>query len=169
MRTTINILLTIFLLSACSSQSTKRFHTSAWEDFGYEGMAGKINRLAGTTSANCGIRNHLASNDPVNKQMSVAQSRSCIKTAIKQQTPFRYGSIRIPIDSFLFSALVLSQTGEFWLIDFDSMIDGSGSLHNIKKCSSVQIDYLYITFNGTDCQPVSAQEWLADIPEQQQD
>lgn len=162
------VLLTVIMSTACTSQPAKQVDTSPWEAFGYEGMAGKINRLASSSSLNCGIRNHLEASDPVNKHMTPADSRTCVKAAMQSKTPFRYGSIRIPIDSFLFEALVLTNTGEYWLINYDSMIDGSGSLHDIKRCESVNFNYKTMTYSGLNCEPVSAQEWLSDIPEQTQ-
>lgn len=162
------LLLTATMFTACTSQPEKEIDTSPWEAFGYKGMAGKINRLAGSNSLNCGIRNHLTANDPVNKQMTPADSRTCVKTAIQSKTPLRYGSIRIPTDSYLFEALVLTDTGEYWLINYDSMVDGSGTLHDIEKCKSIEFNYATMTYNGINCEPVSTQEWLSDIPEQSQ-
>lgn len=162
MRTLFNFALTIFLLSACY-HSTKPANTLPWENFGYMGMANKINNLAGAASINCGIRNYLSKDDPVNTQISPSDSKYCIKNAIETNTPFRYGSIRIPVDSFLFQALVLSSKGEFWLIQYDSMVDGSSSLHDIQRCKSVNIDYAKITYSGNECLVVSEEEWLSDI------
>lgn len=157
---------TAAVLVACTTPAVKQADTSAWQAFGYKGMAGKINRLAGVASFNCGIRNYLEPNDPVNTHMSPADSRACIKQSILSKTPFRYGSIRIPIDSFLFDALVLSSTGEFWAVRYDTMLDGTGNSHFIERCKSVKVDYSKLTYEGVDCQPVSTEEWMADIPEQ---
>lgn len=156
------------MFTACTSQPAKQVDTSPWKTFGYEGMAEKINRLASSNSLNCGIRNHLEASDPVNTQMTPADSRTCVKAAIQSKTPFRYGSIRIPIDSFLFEALVLTNTGEYWLINYDSMVDGSGSLHDIERCEAVNFNYKTMTYSGVNCEPISAQDWLSDIPEQTQ-
>lgn len=129
-------------------------------------MAGKINRLAGSNSINCGIRNHVEASDPVNTHMTPTDSRACVKAAIQSKTPFRYGSIRIPIDSYLFEAAVLTKSGEYWLINYDSMVDDSGSLHDIARCKSINFDYAAMIYSGINCEPVSAQDWLSDIPEQ---
>ena len=168
MRSLPTLLLATTLFTACTSQPVKQVDTSPWEAFGYKGMAEKINRLAGTNSINCGIRNHLEANDPVNKQMTPIDSRACVEAAIQSKTPFRYGSIRIPIDSFLFEALVLTNTGEYWLINYDSIIDGSGSLHDIDKCESINFDYTTMSYSGLQCKSISAQEWLSDLTEQAQ-
>lgn len=168
MRSLPTLLLATTLFIACTSQPVKQVDTSPWEAFGYKGMAEKINRLAGTNSINCGIRNHLEANDPVNTQMTPTDSRACVKAAIQSKTPFRYGSIRIPIDSFLFEALVLTNTGEYWLINYDSMIDGSGSLHDIDRCESMNFDYTTMSYSGLQCKSISAQEWLSDLTEQAQ-
>lgn len=166
MRSAHLLAITALSLTACATSPSKPVNTSNWEDFGYEGMAAKINRLAGTGSINCGIHNHMEPEDPVNKILTPQESKACIKAAMKAGTPFRYGSIRIPTDSFLFDALVRSSTGELWTIKYDYMIDGSSNHHFIKRCKSASVDYSNLTYEGVDCQDVTAGEWLADIPEQ---
>lgn len=160
------VILTAATLAACTTHTVKEPDKTAWQAFGYKGMAAKINRLAGSNSFNCGIYNKLEPNDPVNKQMSVADSRACIKQSLNSKIPFRYGSIRIPTDSYLFDALILSSTGEFWTVRYDTMLDGSGSAHFIERCNSVKVDYSDLTYEGVDCKPVSTEEWLSDIAEQ---
>ena len=150
-------------LVACATPAMKEADTSVWEAFGYEGMADEINRLAGASSVNCGIRNYLESGDPVNAHMSPVESRACIKQSIHTKTPFRYGSIRIPIDSFLFDALVLSEAGEFWTIRYDVMVDGTHNANFIERCKSVRVDYSRLAYEGIDCKTVTTEEWLADI------
>ena len=155
------------VMSACASPSIKLPDTSNWEDFGYEGMAAKINRLAGAGSINCGIRNHIEPDDSVNRRLTPNESKACVKAGIKAGTPFRYGSIQIPTDSYLFDALVLSSAGEFWLIKYDYMLDGSGNQHFIQRCKSISVNYATLSYKGIECQDVATAEWLADIPEQQ--
>ncbi|MET0355689.1 MAG: hypothetical protein ABW044_02870 [Cellvibrio sp.] len=157
----------VLITSACTSAPVKPSNTSNWVDFGYEGMAAKINRLAGVGSINCGIRNHIEPDDSVNKLLTPNESKACVKAAMKANTPFRYGSIKIPTDSYLFDALVLSSNGEFWTIKYDYMLDGSGNHHVIQRCKSASVEYAEMIYRGTDCQNVPTAEWLADIPEQQ--
>lgn len=162
------IICSAVVLAACTPQVVKQWDTSPWKAFGYKGMAAKINRLAGIDSLNCGIHNKLESNDPANSHMTQTDSRDCVKQSILTKTPFRYGSIRIPTDSYLFDVLVLSSTGEYWTVRYDAMLDGSGSAHFIERCNSVKINYSDLTYEGVDCQPAAAEEWLSDIPEQKE-
>lgn len=159
----LSILIMLMALTACTNTSVKEADKTAWQAFGYQGMAEKINQLAGPNSFNCGIHNYLEPNDPVNKHMSPDDSRACIKQSIQSKTPLRYGSVRIPIDSFLFDALVLSEEGEFWLIRYDIMVDGTDNRHFIDRCKSVAIDYYHMSYEGVNCQPVSSEKWLADF------
>ncbi len=161
------LLLSLAMLSACALHATKAPNTTLWDDFGYEGMAEKINRLAGKDSNNCGIRNYLEESDPVNKQITPSESRACIKKSMKAKQPFRYGSIKIPSDSYLFEAVLLSETGEYWIIKYDYMIDGSSNHHFIDRCKTIDVDYQALSFKGEECQEVTASDWLSDIPVQE--
>lgn len=150
-------------LTTVACTTTPVPNTSSWQDFGYEGMAEKINRISGPSAINCGIRNHIDPSDPVNSLATPAQSRACIKSAIESKTPFRYGSIRIPTDSYLFEALVLSETLEYWIIKYDYMIDESGHSHHIQRCKSVTVDYDNLSYTGNECHDVSDTDWFSDI------
>lgn len=154
-----HIAIFIVLLTACSTTAVKEPETSPWVAFGYRGMAGEVNRLAGKESLNCGIHNHLDVNDPVNSHMTIADSRACIKSAIGTQTPFRYGSVRIPLDSYLFDALVLTASGEYWSIKYDSMLDGSDAQRFIERCDDVKIDYKSLQYEGIGCEIIKEDEW----------
>lgn len=160
MRSTL-LVSTALILIACTS--SPKPNTSPWQDFGYDGMAEKINRIAGTGSINCGIRNHIDPDDPVNSIMTPEQSTACVKKAIESKAPFRYGSIRIPTDSYLFEALVLSDSMEYWTIKYDYMIDGSSHQHIIQRCNSIAVDFKNMSYSGKDCHDVSDNDWFADI------
>ena len=139
---------------------------SEWQDFGYEGMAAKINRLAGSGSINCGIRNYLEPKDPVNTILTPRESIACVQAGMDAGTPFRYGTIGRSDDSYVFTAIVRSSVGEMWTIKYDYMIDGSDNHHFIKQCSAARITYPAMAFDGISCTTVTAQQWLQDIPEQ---
>jgi hypothetical protein len=47
------------------------------------------------------------------------------------------------------------------------MVDQSDSKHFIERCGSIDIDYAKLKYRGVDCQQVTTNDWLADIPEQQ--
>lgn len=159
MRVALSIALLTSLLASCTTPAVKAPDKSPWEAFGYKGMAEEVNLLAGDESLNCGIHNRLNTSDPVNSHMTQADSKQCIKNAISTQTPFRYGSVRIPIDSYLFDALVLSKPGQYWIVKYDAMLDGASAQRFIERCGSIRVNYDTLQYQGISCQKVDEVEW----------
>lgn len=156
----------LLLLSCATSQQTTP-DGRAWAFFAYEGFGAKVERLAGTDAIDCGVINQVNKSDPVNKGNSVKKARACVEKSVAGRVPFKYGTVRIPLDSYLFEALVYSPTNEYWIVHYDVMLDGTDNMHVIKRCKGIDLARSDSIFEGTDCVEVSTQEWLADIPEQQ--
>lgn len=148
-------------LTACASPVTQS--PSAWNDFGYEGFGQKIERLAGPKAIHCGVMNLVNKKDPGNRGASVEQGRKCIADSMAAGVPFKYGSVRIPIDSYLFEALVYTPTKEIWIVHYDVMLDGTDNMHDIQRCEGLDLKKSSSTFVGINCEQITTQEWLKDI------
>lgn len=156
----------LLLLSCATSQQTTP-DGSAWTSFAYEGFGAKVERLAGTDAIDCGVINRVNKNDPVNKGNSVRKARACVEESVANGVPFKYGTVRIPLDSYLFEALVYTPSKEYWIVHYDVMLDGIDNMHVIKRCKQIDLARSDSIFEGVDCVDVSTVEWLSDIPEQQ--
>lgn len=152
-------------LAACATSVTQ--DRSAWTSFAYEGFGNKIERLAGAEANHCGVINQVSKSDPINKGASVKQGRACVIKSITEDKPFKFGTVRIPIDSYLFEALVYTPEKEYWIVHYDVMLDGTDNMHIIKRCKGIDLKRSESTFEGIDCVDVPTNQWLADIPEQQ--
>lgn len=159
------IFLTTLVLTACTAAPVTQ-NSIAWRDFAYEGFGEKVNRLAGDEAIHCGVVNLVNTNDPTNKGASLDQGKACIARAIAAGQPFKFGTVRIPLDSYLFEAVVGTSQNEFWIVHYDVMVDGTDNQHFIRRCRSLEVKNGGATFAGSDCVDISTSAWLADIPEQ---
>lgn len=51
---------------------------------------------------------------------------------------FRYGSVRIPMDSYATEVLVRSADGSLWLLVHDVMIDGEAPQFWVQRCGKLR-------------------------------
>lgn len=156
----------LLLLSCATSQQTTP-DGNVWASFAYEGFGAKVERLAGGDAIDCGVINRVNKNDPINKGNSIKRARACVDKSVASGVPFKYGTVRIPLDSYLFEALVYTPTNEYWIVHYDVMLDGTDNMHVIKRCKRIDLARSDSIFEGVDCVNVSISEWLSDIPEQQ--
>lgn len=155
-----------FLLASCANNQAVISNTEAWESFAYEGFGKKINRLAGADAVNCGVINQISKDDPVNNGNSLKKARACIEKSISQGATFKYATVKIPSDSYLFESLVFTPEKEFWIVHYDYILDGTSNMHVINRCKGLYLKKSDYTFQGIDCIEVPTSEWLSDIPEQ---
>lgn len=155
------------LLLSCTTAQRNASDENAWASFAYEGFGAKVGRLAGVDAIDCGVINQVNKADPVNKGNSIKKARACVEKGIANRVPFKYGTVRIPLDSYLFEALVYTPTKEYWIVHYDVMLDGTDNMHVVKRCKRIDLARSDSIFEGIDCVEVSTQEWLSDIPEQQ--
>lgn len=155
------------LLLSCATSQQSTPDGSAWASFAYEGFGAKVERLAGVDAIDCGVINQVNKADPVNKGNSIKKARACVDKSVVSGRPFKYGTVRIPLDSYLFETLVYTPTKKYWIVHYDVMLDGTNNMHVIKRCKRIDLARSDSIFEGADCVEVSTQEWLSDIPEQQ--
>lgn len=148
-------------LTGCASPVSQS--PSAWNDFGYEGFGAKIERLAGPNAKHCGAINLVNKKDPTNRGASVEQGLKCIAESMAAGVPFKYGTVRIPIDSYLFEALVYTSAKEVWIVHYDVMLDGTDNMHDIQLCEGLDLKNSSSTFEGINCNKITTKEWLKDI------
>ena len=160
----IHLIAALSLMACAAPQVTQK--SEVWSSFGYEGFGAKIERLAGAQAVHCGVVNLVNKKDPSNSGASVKLGRECIKKSIADGKPFKYGTVSIPIDSYLFEALIFTPEREYWIVHYDVMLDGTHNLHVIKRCKGIDLARSVSAFEAVDCKAVSTEEWLADIPEQ---
>ncbi|MEM7430355.1 MAG: hypothetical protein AAF351_00320 [Pseudomonadota bacterium] len=119
-----------------------------WQHYGYDGFARSIDEVAGTDARNCGVYN-LMSRD--SRAAAESAGIQCARAAYEQGVAFKFGTVRLPIDSYAHEVLVRSSTGENWLIVYDIMIDGAAPQIWFQKCESVTFEGRNVTYEGNHC------------------
>ena len=62
----------------------------------------------------------------------------CARDAFAAGNAFRYGSVRIPMDSYATEVLVRSADGALWLLVHDVMIDGETPQFWVQRCERMR-------------------------------
>jgi hypothetical protein len=120
-----------------------------WQPMGYQGFVESIDALVGPEAVDCGF--FRIGGDEVTARVK-RQAYQCVQSALKARQPFKFGTFRIPIDSYAHEILARSSRGELWQITYDVMLtdDETGQQWN-QICNSVSIDKRTLLVLGTDC------------------
>ena len=120
-----------------------------WEPAGYQGFVESIDALVGPEAVDCGFLNLL---EDSTSQEARSRAHRCVRTALKGKQPFKFGTLRIPIDSYAYEVIARSSRGELWQVTFDLMLtdDESGQQWN-RICRAASVDRKTLTIHGTDC------------------
>ena len=115
---------------------------------GYQGFAESIDALVGPAAIDCGFLNLL---DEKLGEAAKRKAYQCVRSALSGRQPFKFGTLRIPTDSYGYEVLARSPQGELWRVTFDLMLtdDESGRQWN-QVCKSVTIDADLIV-RGKNC------------------
>ncbi len=143
-------------ISACVNYSG--YKSSSWPQYAYVGFSEKIDELAGNDALDCGFFDLKSRSGSALKRERLSFSR-CVKESMKDSRAFKYGSVHIPTDSFLYEVLILTPDNEYWIIKFDLMIDFSNAIFWVKKCKSISLVNKY-GYEGGGCRDVESSEWL---------
>jgi hypothetical protein len=137
-------------LAGCAAPPP-RVENHPWKPMAYVGFAESIDRLAGPGAVDCGMYN-LLGHEVTRKAKRIAFD--CVQAALGSRTPFKYGTLRIPIDSFATEVLVRSAEGTLWLIGHDQMIDddtGETQQQWNQECHSTYVDRHTLIISREDC------------------
>ena len=135
------------LLCSCATAETQTIRL-AWPSAGYAGFSESIDALVGPGLVDCGFFNLIAG-----KPASAVrrQARACVDGAIAAGQTFKYGTERLPIDSYATEVIARTKDGRLWKIVFDVMIDGEAAQQWNQICQSVAVDPRTLIIDATGC------------------
>jgi hypothetical protein len=121
----------VLTLAACASVPPS---PQTWEVCRCDWLEQQARELAGPGMIDCGFVNLIGgrSGDEVRAGMR------CARMAVKTSAAFRYGSVRIPMDSYATEVLVRSADGSLWLLVHDVMIDGEAPQFWAQRCGKLR-------------------------------
>tara|TARA_R110002049_G_scaffold308955_1_gene515169 strand:- start:1456 stop:1935 length:480 start_codon:yes stop_codon:yes gene_type:complete len=119
-----------------------------WQNVGYDGFAKSIDTVAGDGAKNCGFFSVMSRDG---RKASERFGIECAKNAYEQGFAFKFGTVRLPIDSYAHEVLVHSSAGENWLIVYDIIVDGSDPQIWFQKCESVTFPIRGVAYEGHNC------------------
>lgn len=121
----------------------------AWLNVGYKGFGESIAALAGSGAVDCGFVNLLGESRP--KRAQRKRAIACVRDASSRGVPFKFGTLRVPIDSYVHEVYVRTAAGERWKIVYDIMIDGDAPQQWNATCKDISVDPKTLYLNGTEC------------------
>jgi len=140
-------LVSSLLLCACATAGTEP-SGNAWSLSGYEGFVESIDAFVGPSAVDCGFFN-LIEGKPAPAVRR--RAHACVKSAIASGLAFKYGTKRLPIDSYATEIVVRAADGKFWMIVFDVMIDGEAAQQWNRICQAVAVDPKTMIIDAREC------------------
>jgi hypothetical protein len=119
-----------------------------WSASGYEGFAESIDVLVGPAVVDCGFFD-LIGDKPAPAVRR--QAFTCVDGAIKSGKAFKYGTQRLPMDSYATEVIARTPDGKLRMIIFDVMIDGEAPQQWNRICEKVSVDPRTLIIEGEGC------------------
>ena len=135
------------LLCSCVTAGSQPIG-KAWTSAGYEGFAESIDALVGPGFVDCGFF-ILVADKPASAVRR--QARACVERAISAGQTFKYGTERLPMDSYATEVIARTADGKLWKIVFDIMIDGEAAQQWNQICQSVAVDSRTMIIDASGC------------------
>ena len=135
------------LLGSCAT-ATPQATGHPWSPTGYEGFVESIDALVGPEAIDCGFFN-LVGRKPASTVRRKA--RACVEQAVAAGHTFKYGTARLPIDSFATEVIARTADGTLWMIAYDVMIDGDAPQQWNRICQSVAVDPRTMIIDAQGC------------------
>ncbi len=122
-----------------------------WGDVGYNGFSEYVDQKAGPNALNCGF---FETFDRRRQRSYKVPGFDCVRHAVENNLSFKYGTVRLPIDSYAYQVLVRDESGVFWDITYDVMIDGDAPQQWVRRCEIVELIAQYSSYQVEDCESV---------------
>ena len=134
------------LLCACATGAQSA--GDAWASQGYSGFAGSVDSLVGPDAVDCGFFD-LMKDLPSRKIRR--QAEQCVNNAVRDGRNFKFGTLRLPMDSYATEVIARTADGKLWSIVFDVMIDGDAPQQWNRICQEVGIDRATMIITTEGC------------------
>jgi hypothetical protein len=139
-------MLALMCIAACTTgTSAVRYD---WQDFGYSRFSRSIDELLGADAVDCGYLDLIGDSPSVQARYQVNR---CLRGARAGKAPFKYATLRLPIDSYAHEVYARTPDGSLWMIVYDIMIDGSAPQQWNQVCESITVDPRTLIIDGEGC------------------
>ncbi len=150
----------LIIITGCSTHSSLNTASIEWKPMGYSGFIESINNLLGENSVNCGfydITRNIGEPRSTNRRLA-DKGLNCAIKADRSGKSYKYGTKRLPVDSYAYEILLKTSDSEYWLIVLDVMLGSDDDTQLwIEKCSNVIFQEK--SYKGIDCEHISVKEW----------
>jgi hypothetical protein len=116
-----------------------------WGCMGNLRLATTIDQLTGPGAIDCGFHEI---GRPL-KYSAKRKANDCLRKALRGHKPFKFGTVRVPLDSIVTEVLVRSADGKLWMIVVDEMFDEQPTQWNA-ICREVRVDTDTLYLDGNE-------------------
>jgi hypothetical protein len=124
----------IVFMSLVACASTPTFPAPSWDGCHCTQLDEISRKLAGPAMTDCGFFD--LTEDSSHQRLHAGMR--CARRAFGGTGAFRYGSVRIPIDSYATEVLVRALDGSLWLLTRDVMLDGDAPQLWVQRCDRLR-------------------------------
>jgi hypothetical protein len=138
------------LVASCLSVgcATAPPRPDSWASAKAPNLVELVNKLAGPEAIDCGFINQLGEEE---SHAGWRAAMRCASAALEHGEPFKFGTYRIPMDSYTHEIVVRGADGQLWFLVLDVMLDGDAPQFWQERCTSVTPDAASFTFLASGC------------------
>jgi hypothetical protein len=136
-------------VTACAGAGVVPDQARSWNAVGYEGFGASIDALVGPEAIDCGYWDLMS--PTALKSHEKRRAFECVRRALRSGAPFKFGTVRIPLDSYSYEVVARASDGRLWMITFDIMIDDTAPQQWNRICEKVRVDARTLFAHGVGC------------------
>lgn len=149
-------ILSVIIIVVFSCAQSTYIAVEPWPQISYTGFKESIDKLAGEGAIDCGFHDLMSREGKRSYKLGV----KCVKEAVMRGHSFKFGTVRLPIDSIAHEILVLSPKSEYWLVVNDRMFDDDSPQQWTQKCKEIKFNSYVLFYGGVGCTEVKNGDWF---------
>jgi hypothetical protein len=138
--------LVLVCIAGCTAGTSNVRHD--WQEFGYARFSRTIDELLGPGAVDCGYLDLIGGTPSAQAR---ASTNECLRKARAGDAPFKYATVRLPIDSYAHEVFARTRDGTLWMIVYDIMVDGDAPQQWNQVCQSITVDRRTLMIRGEGC------------------
>jgi len=145
------VLLSLVWFAGCASTAPPVWPGPGWQIGGNAEFREAVQTLAGSEAVDCGLHEMSRPLDPVMQR----RAHACVSAALRGEGAFKFGTARVPADSFVTEVLVRAGDGKLWFLVYDWIpIENYAAQFN-SICSNASVDRKTLYVDAGQCKEYS--------------
>jgi len=139
--------LSLAWLTGCASTTPPIWPGPGWQMGGNAEFRAAVARLAEGATIDCGMHEMGRPLDPAVRR----RVHDCVSRALRGNEAFKFGTARMPLDSFVTEVLVRSSDGKLWFLVYDWIPIEEYVTQWNATCSTASVDRKTLYVDAAQC------------------